>query len=288
MDSELLGGLLVAAAAVCWAAAAILYRRGMTRLADPLTGCWARAPLALLVMIIAWLLIDPCLPPLQSLPVCIAAGILIGVTGDGLYMAALRDASVSTVYPIAYTYIVIASAAAVLVLGERLTPGLVAAVALVMAGVYAASREGGGRGGGTRLRGVLEVLGASVSWGLGVLAAKVAAVEAGPLQLNIVKLLVILLLLAPYAAPRLARMLRGRGVGWVVAGGVLGIGIGDLFFYAGLPLIGAARATVVSTISLPTSMLLSALVLREKPSIWELLGACLIVAGIVSLVLLGG
>ncbi len=284
MGPELLGGVLVAAAAVCWAAAAILYRKGMVSVTDPLLGCWARAPLALLVMSAAWLASSAQPPPPSTLPVCVLAGILIGVSGDGLYMAALRDASVSTVYPIAYTYIVIASAAAVLLLGEKLTPGLLASVALVMAGVYAASRGGGGS---TRIRGVLEVLGASLSWGLGVLAAKVAAEEAGPLQLNIVKLLVILVLLAPYAAPRAARATR-TGLWWVMLGGILGIGVGDLLFYAGLPVLGAARSTIISTISLPASMALSALVLGERPTRHELAGSALIVAGIVSLVTLGG
>ncbi len=280
---EAVGVALALAASLCWSIAALLYRAGMSLISSPLAGNWARCVLALPVMLLVALatgvrasVLDP-----RSALVAVVSGLLIGVVGDGFYLAALRDASVSLVYPVAYTYIVVASAVSVLALGEKATVGLCLGVVLSLAGVYLASRGGGGSGGGRRLRGVLEAVLASLSWGFGVCAARVASELIGPLLVDLVKLSLVALVLSPFplrSPPRL------RGVLAVGVGGVFGVGVGDWLYYASMTVLGASRASVVTTMSLPLTLLLARLLLGEKAGWRELLAAGLIGVGVLAVV----
>ncbi len=265
-------------AALCWSIAALLYRLGMTSIQNPFAGNWPRFLIALPV-VLAYGLYNGLKYSLAGLVYAIGAGILIGVVGDCLYLSALRDADVSIVYPVAYTYVVASAFFATTMLGEKPSHSLWVGLALVLLGVLFLSRSKSSRAHGSRvLRAVVEASIASIAWGLGVCIAKIAAEETSPVLVDVVKLTTIAILLSPWAPQSL--QLPRRTLLLIAIGGFFGVGVGDLLLYMSLPIIGAAQATLVSTISLPLTLVLSRIALKEKLNIGKVLGMTLIALGV--------
>ncbi len=288
MEGELLGAALAIAASFSWSIAAILYRLGVEGIGDPLAANWSRTPVTLAVMLlIAFALgkqssiVEAAMNPLGLMYIA-AATILAIVGGDTLYMAALRDAGVSVTYPLAYAYVIVASIVGVIALGEKVTIGLALGVALVMLGAIVMGRASGGEGRAV-LRGALEALAACVLWGTAIAFFKLAACAVDPIAVDAFKVLLILILLAPFAK----RMKNVSAKTFVAQslGGIFGIGVGDWLFYMSLPLIGAARATVITTASLAFSLLLASLLLREKVTASKVAATALIWTGVVAAIL---
>jgi drug/metabolite transporter (DMT)-like permease len=65
----------------------------------------------------------------------------------------------------------------------------------------------------------------------------------------------------------------------LIASGVLGIGISDLFFFHALRRLGAGRLTVVECAYAPSVALFGVLLLGEIPTLGDALGAALVAAG---------
>jgi len=284
MGESLLGACLAVAASFSWSVGAVFYWVGVGSVRSPLVANWVRTPAALLVM----LAIAVSTKGLESvlgaflnhrgLSYVVLATVLAIVGGDTLYIAALRDAGVSVTYPIAYSYVVVASVLSVLLLEESASVGLVAGVVLVLLGAYTMGRASEGQGSGENpRRGVLEAVGACMLWGGGVVAFKLASMEIAPVAVGAVKALVVLLLLSPFAG-----RLRGASLKAVVAlwlGGAVSLGLGDWLYYQSLLALGASRTSVVVTTSLAFSLVLARLLLEEEITPRKAVAATLIWAG---------
>lgn len=75
------------------------------------------------------------------------------------------------------------------------------------------------------------------------------------------------------------------GVGWFFAMGLLLTGPGRILYYSSVRRIGVARATVLINISPLVGMLFAAVFLGERPSLSLVLGAFLVVGGLMGLVM---
>jgi drug/metabolite transporter (DMT)-like permease len=129
---------------------------------------------------------------------------------------------------------------------------------------------------------ILSVL-AALIWAFSVVLFRQSGRDIPPLSLNLFKnviaatLLVVTLLVTAHltlpAAPLLDYVL-------LAASGVLGITLADTVFFKSLNLVGAGLSQVVGCCYSPLVVVLSALFLRERLSLGDLLGACLILSGV--------
>jgi len=270
-----------------WALAATLYRGAAVEVKDPLATNWLRAPLALVLMAtLSWSLgeLNELLAVLQGgwrLAWILLATTLAIILGDTFYLMALRDAGVSIGYPVGYTYPLYASIFAVALLGERVTLGLAIGLPFALAGIWTSSFNPP-RGLSDRkaiFKGVLAAVAAGLCWGLGSVVYRVAVITASPVNVNLVKLLYLMMATSPFAWRGRLRVGR-RALLLALLGGLMGLGAGDWLFYVSLSMIGVARTVTLTTFSPLASLLFARLLLHEEASSRQALGASMIVAGV--------
>ncbi|RLF16090.1 MAG: hypothetical protein DRJ97_01995 [Thermoprotei archaeon] len=283
MDPYIAGATAAILASLNWSIAAVLYRRAVSSLRDPLATSGFRVPLALAFMVLLSFALNPSPPliTLESLAWVLLASTVGIVVGDALYMVALRDAGVSIGYPVGYVFPLYASLFAVLLLGESLTVGLVVGLALALSGIWLASfKPPKGLGDRRRvLMGVVAAVLAGVSWGLASVIFKVAVLKVDPSLVNLVKLLFLLCVMTPFMARSRGLVTRSFLI-YALLGGLFGLGIGDWLLYVSLAFIGAARASTLTTSSPLISLILASVLLKEEVTFRQVGGALLIVAGI--------
>lgn len=287
MEQYVAGAIAAVLASFCWSIAAVLYRRAVSGLNDPLATSGLRVPLALAFMATLSLFLEKggslafLLVSWEALFWVLLATTIAIIIGDTLYMVALRNAGVSIGYPVGYVYPVYATLFAVLLLGETLTVGLVAGLALSLTGIWLSSFKPPSRLGDRRrvFIGVMAAVLAGLSWGLGSVVFKVAVINVDPLIVNVIKLIYLLLIMSPFIV-RLKVKLIKEYLAYALLGGLFGLGIGDWLLYVSLAAIGAARAATLTTSSPLISILLAFLFLKEEVSWKQAAGACLIITGV--------
>lgn len=270
-----------------WASAALLYRRSVVEVRDPLVTSWLRVPLALcFTTVLSWSAgrlneLPTLLHEGWSLAWIVLATTLAIVLGDALYIVALREAGVSIGYPVGYTYPLYASLFAAAFMGERLTPSLVAGLSLALVGIWTSSfsppKELGGRE--RVLRGVLAAVLAGVCWGLGSVMYRAAVYTVDPINVNLIKLVFLSIVASPFAWMGRSKV-RGKALRYALLGGLAGLGVGDWLFYVGLSTIGVGRTVTLTTASPMLSLVMAKLLLREPAGARQAVGALLIAAGV--------
>ncbi len=123
----------------------------------------------------------------------------------------------------------------------------------------------------------------AVLWSLGVVLFKKAGETVHPLALNLYKnTLAVLLFLPtlPLLGVPLFAAAPGQEYAIVLLSGVLGIGIADTLFFRALNILGAGRAAIIDTLFSPSVIALSYLFLGERLTVPQLLGAGLVIAGV--------
>jgi drug/metabolite transporter (DMT)-like permease len=91
------------------------------------------------------------------------------------------------------------------------------------------------------------------------------------------------LIVAQYLAfHSLATVTQVDAIGWLLLGAlaVLCMVVPSLLQAGGIRRIGAVRGAILSTVGPPTTMLLGAVLLQERPDIWQILGTALIILGV--------
>ena len=284
---SIIGAATALLTSLLWALAATLYRGAAVEVGDPLATNWLRAPLALAFMAtLSWSLgeLDELAAVLQGgwrLSWILLATTLAIILGDTFYLMALRDAGVSIGYPVGYTYPLYASMFAVALLGEQATLGLAIGLPFALAGIWTASFNPP-RGLGNRkaiLKGVSAAVAAGLCWGLGSVVYRVAVIATSPINVNLVKLLYLIIATSPFAWRRRLKV-RRQALLLALLGGLIGLGAGDWLFYASLSMIGVAETVTLTTFSPLASLLLARLLLHEEASSRQALGASMIVAGV--------
>ena len=118
-------------------------------------------------------------------------------------------------------------------------------------------------------------LAAALCWTLSSLLWRRLATSLTAAQLNLLKNLLALALLLPLALSGRWH-LAGQALPLLAASGVLGIALGDSFFFAALRRLGTRRALTIDAGGPALTTLLGAALLRELPSLWQWLGVGLI------------
>jgi len=262
---ELLGDVLSGLSALSFSSASALYRSAMRGLrVNPFVASGLRAApvLAFMLAIYPFLGTGLAKPPAFYLYV-LASTLLAFFAGDAAFLEGLSRAPLSVVYPAAYTFSLFATLFAWAFLGEEASPNVVAAALVVVAGVYLTYRGGGG--GGDAYRGIAYGLAASVSWAGSILFAAAALRMGNSVDVNTLRVAYLLLLSLPLVALEWRRgRLGGYRVGRLAAGGLLGIGVGPVLFFAGISLAGVARSSVIVSSTPVLTVLLARLALGEE------------------------
>lgn len=128
-------------------------------------------------------------------------------------------------------------------------------------------------------------LGTAVCWTVSAISFEGASRRVGSLPVNLIRLVVAVLLLSAYGW--LARGLAfptdasWHAWAWLSLSGVVGFFVGDMALFRAFVVIGARLATLLMTLAPPIAALTEALILREPPRPWNVLGMVVTLSGIV-------
>jgi drug/metabolite transporter (DMT)-like permease len=211
--------------------------------------------------------------------------ILVGmVTGDTLYLTAIREIGLSRALALSSTYPLTTLLFEWLLLSRPASAGLALGCVLVAAGVVLLSGRGQEpESRPQRLRyGVVLALAASVLWGLSTVmlypaVAHLTLVQANSARMPLVALLLYLIRIRSTAE---FRGLDRRTLLVVAGSGLIGMGISSLMYLAAIKLIGATRAVALTSVSPVFGVILAVAFLKEKVSLRALLGVAACMGGV--------
>jgi drug/metabolite transporter (DMT)-like permease len=130
----------------------------------------------------------------------------------------------------------------------------------------------------THLIGTLAALGSAASWAVGTLLFKGIGEEFSPIAMTFIKSLLGLLLLA--AALCLIGWQKPFAVGWLALSGVLGISLGDTFFFAALRRLPAHQLVILMLLAPVVTLLMALCLLGERPAVISWTGIGLVLFGV--------
>lgn len=294
----MIGELVGIGSALTWGLVSVVYA-AMTARIDPLTMNFWRC---LSAGVFIWMLLPfwltggfPALPPL-AIAALFGSVVSSLIIGDTLYFQSLGMIGVARALPITNVYPLLSAVLAIVVLGEVLDWFTVAGIVAVLVGVYVIVYPQ------TRLlsgqknlpekslwRGVALALAASALWALSITLLKVSLEGVDPLVANSVRLpLAALLILITLAARR--QFPHPLKHGWktlliLIGTGVIGTGVGGLFFLIAVSLAGAAKTATLVSVSPLFATPVSALFLRERITVEVAAGSALTIVGIALIML---
>jgi drug/metabolite transporter (DMT)-like permease len=129
---------------------------------------------------------------------------------------------------------------------------------------------------------ILSIL-AALIWAFSVVLFRLSGKGLPPLSLNLFKNVIATVLLAATLLVTAHRALPAAPLldyALLAASGILGITLADTVFFKSLNLVGAGLSQVIGCCYSPLVVVMSALFLKERLSLGDLLGACLILSGV--------
>jgi drug/metabolite transporter, DME family len=228
------------------------------------------------------------LPRVLLLAGSIALG---GVIGDALLLGSLKTLGMGRAFPITNTYPLFTVLFSALLLGEKITLGVLAGLVLVMLGIYLVARPrsqvetlGIPLARRDLIRGVAMGVGTAMFWGLASVLLSIGLRNINAIVANSVRVPVVVLLCLGAAAGRgqlrNVRRLSWRTLGLLALGGILGWSIGGSLFVVAVQLAGPSKVAIISASSPLFAVPLGMLFLHERPTRYTLAGTLLSVLGI--------
>lgn len=217
--------------------------------------------------------------------------VVIGmVVGDTLYIKGMGLIGVARALPISITYPIFVLPFSAIIIGESLTALTLIGVFITAIGlcvITAPQKQSEEVSQITRKqywRGVSFLLIASFCWAIGTITLKFGVAKLDPIVAAAIRM--------PFMALVLLMIIfvkRDRGKKWyygpksltvLALGGILGIGLGGLFFMLGIKYAGTARTAILSATAPLFGVPLSMIFLHEKITLRIVLGTILCVFGI--------
>jgi drug/metabolite transporter (DMT)-like permease len=287
--SVLLGVASSLGAALCWTATAALLKIGSSKY-QPITAnafrVAAGAVGSILLLLFAGEVNVFLNPDWRAFTLAFSAGLLGIVVGDTLYIYALKSVGVARAMPVANTYPLFSTVGAFLLLGEAITPQVIAGALLIILGLWLISPKGE-RNRGFTAKSFFLTLSCAPIWGAGILLLSYALNYYSVLALNAVRLPFIAAVLIGFALSRGYNPIKldRRSILVLSLAGVLGLSIGSALFLVGIESIGVARAVPLSSTSPIFSTIVGSVFLRERVTLKVYLSALLVVLGIIQITL---
>lgn len=197
----------------------------------------------------------------------------------GLTMTSAADGGV-----IVGTLPVVSAAIAILLLGERPRPVVLAAIALAAAGVLSITLQPGA-GGDRSLLGNGLILGAVVCEGLFILLNKRLRRPIAPLaQSTVMTALGLIVAVVPAAFEQPWTLPFDAGIAWAIVYYALAPTVGGyLLWYAGAARVSGAEAALFTAVAPVAAVLLAFIVLGEPLALNQVLGVGLVLVAVFSL-----
>lgn len=220
----------------------------------------------------------------------VVSGVLGLAVADSLFLAGLRriDASVAAVTDCIYSPTVVVLGA--VVLGEELGPGLVIGGPLVLVGLGIVVAERPRRGVAIDRRGALLALSGVVVTAVAVIVAKPALDRSALIEATAVRLWAGSVSLFGFEAARgrareAVALFRPQPA-WrrAIPAALMGTYVAMLLWLGGIKYGSASRAAVLNQMGAIYVLVLSALVLRERPPLIRWIGAAIAVSGVIVIV----
>jgi len=126
-------------------------------------------------------------------------------------------------------------------------------------------------------------IGSALAWSSGVIIYKRLGETLAPLQLNLLKNLIVLALLVPtllLVPGSQGLSLSSGALALTLCSGVIGIAVADTLYFRALNVLGAARVGVLGNLYSPFVILLSFLLLGERLTALQIVGFALVSAGV--------
>jgi len=284
INGYLMGLIFALASALMYSLASILYRVALDDV-DPLLVTAIRAIPALLVVLLVNYIIGEIaylsMPTLDIVFYGFLAGSMGMMLGAYFYMKALKFGGVSIGFPTAFSYPVFVSIIASMFLNERFTAGILLGLISTLSGITILALSNSDSNSTLNpLKGAINGLMASILWALSIIVSKLALEFYPPIPFATIRLFFASLLAVPMLAVNNKwNTLKPTGLFVISFGGVLGIGFGIIFAHIALTYIGATVSAIASASSPALSIILAALILREKASKGQLIGVILVIIG---------
>jgi DME family drug/metabolite transporter len=232
--------------------------------------------------------------PLSQLPWLVVSVLAVLVVGDTLFYGSMHLAGVSWAMPVASINPLWAVLLAALLVGEPLTWSLATGALLVVAGTVLVSRSmastvpGNPAGGAARRKGLIMALVVSLMWAVGHVSLKPATEGVSVIVVNNLRQSMGVLILLGMVLARGQwsefKSLDRRSWAVILIAGLLAAGLAGFFFILAIQRIGAGRTSVLTSIAPILALPFSMMWLRERPTLWTLVGTLLTVVGIVLVV----
>jgi drug/metabolite transporter (DMT)-like permease len=233
----------------------------------------------------------------------LAVGGIIGPgIGDTLYVGGVRAIGVARAFPVSmaifplFTFIL-----AVLLVGESITPPVVAGAVMIVAGTILLTLRSAGdssiespeskaikvKGGfclSTLQLGLLLVAAGAFFWAVNSVWVRETAEGVAPALVGAIRMPVALLFTASVARSRgqlpWPGQYRGRSLVVLLVAGIMGTGVGSLLWVVGIQHAGVARTAILSSTAPLFALPLAALFLHERITGRMVAGTLLSIAGI--------
>jgi len=279
-----LGEALSIAGALSWAASTVLLAETLKDI-DPLSV----NALKTLFAVLSTLPIALVMGELQNLPnlsfygflfVTLAAIIGFGV-GDTLLFKSINLIGVSRSYTIAYTYPLFTIVFAVLFLAEPFLLTYLLGTVMIFLGVVGVSVKSHTHIDGGNSKGVLAAFATAILWAVGTILVALGLNEMSTILANTVRFPLLLMFLLPISQFWTKRLrITRRDWTLLATSGILGMTLGGIAFLFSVQLIGASRATSLSSCSPVLASLMSSLFLREKVTLRIVASSLMVFLGI--------
>lgn len=268
-----------------WGAGYVMFKVIVTEL-GPFVGSSSRFVLATVLMLALFVASHGLkLPARQDIRLLALMGIMGPVASSSFLLAGLLfvTATEGTLI-LAISPLVVALMAHYL-LGEPLTPRKVIGAAISLPGVGLILFGGGAvtLDAENRLLGLALLLASAVAWALYMLISRVAVRDYSPLAATAYAFVFGTLVLVPIALPfdPVARLGQMSGFGWIALalGSTLGGALPFVLWNRGVQAIGASRTAIFNNVIPVWTAVISAILLGDRLSLWQWLGAVLVLGG---------
>lgn len=132
----------------------------------------------------------------------------------------------------------------------------------------------------SHLLGILAALGSAASWAVGTLLFKGIGEEFSPMAMTFIKSFLGVLLLAGAILLVGWESVRSLPLGWLALSGLLGISLGDTFFFAALRRLPAHQLVILMLLAPAVTLFLALYFLGERPALVSWVGIILVLGGV--------
>lgn len=281
---SMLSSIYIIIAAVLWSLnPAVIQRFGRRLKPATITVFRALAALALLIPI-AIISCSRSGINLYALLVAVVSGVIGPGIGDAAYAKSIQLVGGSLAAIIGFTYIFIAQALAVVLLGEGIELAVVVGSILAFLGIVIALYNKNPHSSKAYSSGVLYAVITAISWGAASALIKLATTSIDPLTLAIIRLSTVLITLGPFAAllekPRLRKELKNLVIISITTG-TLSWGIGLYLLHYSIAVIGVSKTVLGVALTPILSQAIVKLIAREEVGLRSVVGAMLVTIGII-------